>query len=165
MSRVTASGHTVSAVTLPFTYQVASVGRTRDGDTYEWTVRIAHDLLRETVARMYGYDTPETSRGKCGACGLYTSAGEKQRATMALALAREFITGPGDLWCRVDPDDPEDSFGRELVQVWHEIGDVATSLGQVLVDAHLATVWPIRWHHVYDPFRNLPLLALSGAGG
>jgi endonuclease YncB( thermonuclease family) len=127
-------------VTVEYCHIVTAVNKTKDGDTAAVTTRITPTLREDIVGRIAGIDCPETRRP--------ASAFEIGKAGEALVMTRAFITGPGDLWCRRVG---EDDFGRALVYLWHELGSIITDLGQVLVDAGLATIWPTRWWQVYDP--------------
>lgn len=139
-------------MTRPYEYVVQRVTGTNDGDTSRFDLRATPDLLWSVTARLYGYDTPESRRTRCGTCRLYASAYELRMAIAALDWTKRFLSGEGQLWARVE--EKTDSFGRQLTTVWHEVDDVRTSLGESLVDAGLASVWPTRWHEVHDPHRD-----------
>lgn len=139
-------------MTLEFQHRVVTVGQTRDGDTYGFHCRILPDTIQSIVGRLLGFDCPESRRLLCRECGLRTSDYELAKAAETYNVAVAFLNGPGDLWCRREMK--RDSFGRELVTVWHVIDGIETDLGTSLLDAGLATPWPTRWHEVFDPLRN-----------
>lgn len=128
-------------MTSEFESIVTAVDRAKDGDTAAYTIRVAPRLREDLVGRILGVDCPESRRP--------ASDYEIAQSKRALALTREFITGPGNLWSRREMK--TDSFGRELVTLWHELDGIRTDLAQALVDAQLATWWPLRWWQAYDP--------------
>lgn len=135
-----------------YTNPVLSTFRAKDGDTFGLTIGHSSTLTEKLVARINGYDCPETRRTKCSTCELYASLYEIGQAAKATELTIEFITSLGQLTSI--REDKRDNFGRDLIQLHHEFDGIITDLGTALHDAELATVWPTRWHEVYDPKRD-----------
>ena len=129
---------------LEYQHRVATVLNTKDGDTYGFACRLTPHVTEEIIGRLQGFDCPESRRP--------ASDFEIGKAHEAYNLAVAFLNGPGDLWCRRELK--RDSFGRELVTIWHVIDGLETDLGTSLLDAGLAVRWPTRWWQVYDPLRN-----------
>src|SRR5215207_4389900 len=126
-------------VTLEFQHRISTVLKTIDGDTQGFAVRVLPDTVQTIVGRLLGFDCPESRRP--------ASDYEIGKAAEAYNLAVAFLNGPGALWCRRELK--RDSFGRELVDVWHVIDGIETHLGEALYDAGLATRWPVKWRHIY----------------
>lgn len=134
-------------MTLEYQHRVATVLHTIDGDSYGFHLRVTPMITEEIEARLQGFDCPESRRP--------ASSFEIGKAAEAYNLAVAFLNAPGDLWCRRELK--RDSFGRELVTIWHLSGGLITDLGESLSDAGLAVRWPIRWWQTFDPQRNKPI--------
>ncbi|NUR79086.1 MAG: hypothetical protein HOQ21_01375, partial [Dermatophilaceae bacterium] len=117
--------------TQPYVYQVDSVAKVTDGDTYWMYLSIG---FRETIlvnVRLAGFDCPERNSG---------SDREKAAAKDATDLAAMWLA-EGPVWVRTEKD--PDSFGRWLGYVWRDTTDGGREfLGDVLRDQGLASVWP-----------------------
>lgn len=124
----------------------------KDGDTFGLAIGLSGTISENIVARLNGWDCPELKRRKCGTCGLYASPYEIRKATEAWQLTNDFIYSQGQL--SSIREERRDAFGRELVELHHEIDGIVTDLGFALMDANLATSWPNRWHERFDPDRN-----------
>jgi endonuclease YncB( thermonuclease family) len=131
-------------VARPYVYPVTEVVKVSDGDTYWFRVDVG---FRENLlinCRLNGYDCPEKRSG---------SYYEKQQAIVATKVATDFLEEGvrlSDLWVETLPD--PDDFGRWLGTVWRESETVvATTLGNLLRRAGLASLWPQRWHEEFDP--------------
>jgi endonuclease YncB( thermonuclease family) len=135
-----------------FQQRVVTVKRTRDGDTYEVDVRLTPRITEAIVGRLQGFDCPESKRP--------ASDFEIGKSHEALNIAIAFLNSPGALWCRRELK--TDSFGRELVTLWHVVDEIQTDLGETLFGMGLATRWPTRWHEVYDPLRQGPVVTVLG---
>lgn len=132
-------------MTREFENVVVAVSHAKDGDTACYTIQLTPTLREDVIGRILGFDCPETRRP--------ASDFERTSAKLALAFTRAFITGPGALWSRREM--VRDAFGRDLVTLWHEVGEIRTDLGEALFDACLATRWPTKWYEVYDPTGRL----------
>ena len=137
----------MSEPTRPHCYRLAPITLTLDGDSFKLSLNITPDTDRRYYCRLRGYDTPEKRRP--------ASAYEMRMSFLALEHTRAFLTGPGVVWCHLTGNQ---TLGRELVDVWHEVagseGPIRTDLGESLLDAGLATRWPQRWHEVWDVNRD-----------
>jgi endonuclease YncB( thermonuclease family) len=131
-------------MTLEFQQRIATVKRSRDGDTHEFDVRLTPAVTEAIVGRLQGWDCPESRRP--------ASDFEIGKSVETLNVAIAFLNSLGVLWCRRELK--RDSFGRELVTVWHVIDEIQTDLGETLHGMGLATLWPVRWWQVYDPSRG-----------
>jgi endonuclease YncB( thermonuclease family) len=129
---------------LEFQQRVETVKRSRDGDTSEMDVRLTPRIREAIVGRLQGWDCPESKRP--------ASDFEIGKSHEALNVALQFLNSPGALWCRRELK--TDSFGRELVTLWHTIDEIQTDLGETLFGMGLATRWPKRWWQVFDPLRQ-----------
>jgi endonuclease YncB( thermonuclease family) len=129
-----------------FQHRVVTVKRTRDGDTYGFDCRLTPKIIEDIVGRLQGFDCPESRRP--------ASDFEIGKSHEALNVALEFLNSPGALWCRRELK--TDSFGRELVTLWHVVDEIQTDLGETLFGMALATRWPMRWWQLYDPLRRQP---------
>ena len=129
--------------TEPYLYRVHQLTGSLDGDSFRLLLDVTPDTDRRYYTRPQGFDTPEKRKP--------ASAYEIREAFRAQAAAREFLLGPGQLWCRLTG---KQTFNRDLVDLFHEIDGIRTDLAEHLLDAGLATRWPTRWYQVYDPERN-----------
>jgi endonuclease YncB( thermonuclease family) len=131
---------------MPLEYQqrVETVKRSRDGDTSEFDVRLTPRIREALVGRLQGWDCPESKRP--------ASDYEIGKSHEALNIAIDFLNSPGALWCRRELK--TDSFGRELVTLWHVVDEIQTDLAETLYGMGLATRWPQRWWQRYDPTRQ-----------
>jgi len=123
-----------------YIYRVERIEKITDGDTYWFHLDVGFRQSQLTEIRLLGYDCPERYHG---------SPYERQQGAEAARVATEWLTAQTGLWVRTEKD--PDSFGRWLGDIWNDDGEY---LREVLVGAKLATIWPIRWHEVYDPQRN-----------
>lgn len=126
-----------------YDYRVAEVVKVTDGDTYWLRLDVGFRALVLVDVRLNGYDCPESNRG---------STFERERARAARELAAGFLDAGilADDLRVVTAHDPDD-FGRWLGDVYRTGVDVNSHLGELLLNAELATVWPTRWRERYDP--------------
>lgn len=128
--------------TQDYTYRVTKVERVVDGDTFWLRLDVGFRQEQLTEIRLYGVDCPERRRG---------SEFEKSEARRATEVSLEWLidaASEGNLWVRThrDPDD----FGRWLGEVWQDDGVGERYLSEHLKEEGLASIWPTRWHEVFD---------------
>lgn len=132
--------------------QVHGVVKVRDGDTYLLDIDLGYRITARFPVRLYPYDTPETRTTSCPECHLRTSPYEKREGIRAGLFVKDWLAARPLLFLNSHGSDPDGAYGRWLGDLWSE--DPTATLGDALHTAGLSTVWPTRWHHVYDATRD-----------
>lgn len=136
-----------------YVYQVVSILRVTDSDTYWVSLDVGFRQQILIDLRLDGFDTPEMSphTSKYGVAQDVAESfaeQEKQAAQKAKQFATDFLASGNDLWVETEKD--PDDFGRWIASVWSEDDDGdRVYLGDELVRMGLATRWPTRWYQTY----------------
>ena len=132
--------------TRPYIYPIVSVVRIVDGDSFWLQLDVGFRQIQLTNIRLAGWDCPEMRGG---------SEYERLKAKEATALSGHFLTQTDgkQLWIMTQKD--PDSFGRWLGDIWREDFETVDHLGDLLESAQLAVRWPLRWHDIYDPSKEV----------
>lgn len=126
-----------------YVYRVARLEKVVDGDTFDLHLDAGFHLTFASRFRLSGYDCPEMRRG---------SEFEREKGGEATEAAVQWFAEHQPLERLRVRTHKADSFGRWLADVYalDEEGNVASDLGEALLEQGLAVEWPQRWHDVHD---------------
>lgn len=125
--------------TKQYAYRPKAIEKVTDGDTFWLHLDVGFRGSLLVCIRLDGYDCPELHS---------TSQAERDAALRAKEVTAKFLTDNlQTIWVQTEKD--PDNFGRWLGDVYSEVGETVTALGDVLKEQGLATVWPTRWHEQY----------------
>ena len=132
-------------------YNIRTITRIIDGDTFDCILDLGFDVLLEARVRMMGIDTPE-SRTR--------DLEEKKYGLLAKEWLKEKIGHAEDVTVRTQVDNEKGKFGRILGQVW--VGDQNINK-QMIEEGYAVAYWGQSKDDVQDEhMKNRQMLQEKG---